>query len=167
MNARIVICALAALVPLAGWSQDSARKLNASQAVSAIDALANWYECEDCHPSELKAVTAYGATVVPSLIATLNGGLSPATRELLRRRLEERYVALSAENASGIKIGASRDDFVARHLGDFDARYRIRATQALCAIGGKEARAALENAFSKTNRSDGRSAITDCLKTIK
>ena len=162
--------AIALLFPAAAFSQpDSDKRLSRDETVNAIQALTTWFECEECHPSQLIAVTRYGQLVVPSLAATLNGGLSPASSELLRRLLDDRYSQLAeqGEKNAKLRITSRREDFVARHLGDFDARYRIRAAQALVAIGGPEARNALEAALGKAPRDDVRMVIEESLKKIK
>jgi hypothetical protein len=165
-----VALAIALLLPPAAFSQPYRDgRFNPKDAVNAIHALRAWFECEDCQPSQLAAVTKYGQSILPSLAATLNGGLSPATRELLQRQLYERYDELVAQGEKNpkLRISAGREDFTARHLGDFDARYRIRAAQALVAIGGPEARAALEAGLGKTQRDDVRAVIGESLKKIK
>jgi hypothetical protein len=169
-QARLVVLAIALLFPITAiGQQESGKRLSREESVNAIDALATWFECEECHPAQLIAVTRYGQIVVPSLVASLNGGLSPASRELLRRFLDARYTELTeqGENDPRLKITSSRNDFVARHLEDFDARYRIRAAQALVAIGGAEARKALEAALSKAERADVRTVIQQSLERIR
>jgi hypothetical protein len=162
--------AIALLLPAAASSQpDSDKRLNREDTVDAIRALSTWFECEECHVNQLAAVTRYGHFIVPSLAATLSGGLSPATRELLRRRLDDRYSQLTEQGKKNPKLAitARREEFVARHLDDFDAKYRIRAAQALTVIGGREARAALEAGLGKTERGDVRAVIGESLKKFK
>jgi hypothetical protein len=162
--------ASAAVLPPSAFSQPAPGKGPSRQeTVNAIRALATWFECDECHPAQLSAVTRFGQFVVPSLAATLNGGLSPAIRELLQRQLYERYGELVAQGEKNpkLRISAGREEFTARHLDDFDAKYRIRAAQALVAIGGPEARAALEAGLGKTERADVREVIGDLLKKIK
>jgi hypothetical protein len=169
-QASLIVLAIAAFFSITALGQpDSGKRLSRDETVNAIDALATWFECEECHPAQLIAVTRYGQIVVSSLVATLNGGLSPASRELLRRLLDARYTELAeqGEKDARFKITSDRKDFVARHLGDFDARYRIRAAQALVAIGGAEARKALEAALSKAERPDVRTVIQQSLERIK
>lgn len=159
---RMVLTSAVVSLPLSVFGQPAPKPLSAKEATNAIDALTNWYECEECHPAQLIAVTGYGAAIIPSLAATLQGGLSPASRELMRRALTTRYAELVQQG----KISASEKEFVARHLEDFDARYRIRAAQALAAIGGPPARAALEAALSKKVRPDVGAVIQQSLKNL-
>jgi hypothetical protein len=164
------VLAIAVFFPITALGQaKSGKGLSQQETVNAIEALATWFECEECHPAQLIGVTRYGQLIAPSLVATLNGGLSAASRELLQRRLDVRYTELAEQGKKDAKLNitSSRDDFVARHLGDFDARYRIRAAQALVAIGGSEARKALEAALSEAQRADVRMVIENSLKRIK
>jgi hypothetical protein len=165
----VIVSAFVWLLPLGVLSQPTPSKpLSVKEAINAIDALTTYFECEECHPVQLIAVTRYGDAIIPSLAATLHGGLSPASRELMRRSLAARYEQLvrQGEKDPKFKISASEKEFVARHLEDFDARYRIRAAQALAALGGPQARAALEAALSKTARADVRTVVQQSLDKI-
>jgi hypothetical protein len=138
-------------------------------AGGAAQALANWLECEYCEHDELQAVTHHGQAIVPSLIAALNQGPSPATRDELGKALAERYEQLVEQSKKNphAPIAVTRDRFVELYGGTLDAQHRIRAAQALAAIGGERARAALEAAASQAQRDDVRTAVTKLLTVIK
>jgi hypothetical protein len=147
----------------------SQQKLSPTESAQALEALTTWFECEECEAGELAAVTRYGQAVVPSLAAVLRGGLSPAAREHLRRELELRYDALierSKKNPNA-KPKSSKPRFVSRYLDNRDAQYRVRAAQALAAIGGEEARRALEEASRQRHRGDVQAVIRSSLQKVK
>jgi hypothetical protein len=149
-------CAVMLLGPSAAhtaWGQQ--------ETVPAARALANWLECEYCEHDELAAVKHYGQAIVPDLFQTLNNGLSPASRDDLGRALEQRYAQL-VEQSKGNQhapIGVTKEKFVELYLGIWDAQYRVRAAQGLAAIGGEEARAALEAAANQSPREDVRELL--------
>jgi hypothetical protein len=148
---------LSALTTDTAWSQQ--------EALSAAQALTNWLGCENCEHGELKAVTLHGQAIVPSLIAALTQGPSPATRENLRGVLEARYEQLveqSKQNPNA-PITATKEQFVELYLGNFDAQHRVRAAQALAVIGGHHARAALEAAANQAHRDDVRATARESL----
>jgi hypothetical protein len=152
---------LAALTTDTAWSQ----RMSKQEAVRAAQALANWLDCEKCEHGELEAVTRYGQAIVPSLIAALNQGPSPATREILRGELEARYEQLVEQRKKNpnAPITASKEQFVELYLGNFDVQHRVRAAQALAVIGGNRARAALEAAANQAQRDDVRATMRDSL----
>jgi hypothetical protein len=158
------ICAgmlLATLTTDTAWNQP--------EAGSAAQALVNWLECEHCEHGEVEAVTHHGQAIVPSLIAALNQGPSPATRDELGRALAERYEQLVEQSKKNPRapIAVTRDRFVEFYGGALDAQHRIRAAQALAAIGGERARAALEAAAGPAQRDDVRAAVTKLLTVMK
>jgi hypothetical protein len=99
----------------------------------------------------------------------LNGGLAPASRELVRRQLEVRYDDLTerARRNPNTRPAGTKAQFVTLYLDNLDAQYRVRAAQALGAIGGQRPRAALEAALAKAPRADVRAAIRTALNTIR
>jgi hypothetical protein len=135
----------------------------------AVQALTAWFECEECEEGELRAVLRYGQSVVPSLIAALNHGPSPASRELQRLGIERRYEELvrQAEQKPERKLASTKEEFVSRYMSNFDAQYRVRAAQALAAIGGRDARSALEKALPQAPRADVRTTIQQSLEKMK
>jgi hypothetical protein len=135
---------------------------------SAAQTLAAWLGCEYCHHGELAAVARNGQAIVPDLIAVLNQGLSPASRDGLRKALEERYAQLVTQSKKNphAPVGAPQEKFVELYLGKLDTQYRVRAVQALAAIGGDRARAALEAAASQTDRDEVRSTAQESLRKL-
>src|SRR5438045_405912 len=88
---RIVAAAIVTFTAVLGAQQRDAAKLPAAQASAAVSVLKTWFECDECEAGELAAVVKLGEPVVPILGAVLRGGLSPATRELVRGQLADRY----------------------------------------------------------------------------
>jgi hypothetical protein len=129
-------------------------------------ALAIWLRCEYCEHGELEAVTRQGETMVPSLAAALTEGLSAKAGEGLRKDLEARYDALvqqSKENPNA-PIAVTKEEFVKLYQDNSAAHQRVRAAQALAAIGGQRARAALEAAVAnQAYRDDVREMLRDLL----
>jgi hypothetical protein len=153
---------LALLATDTAWSQQ--------EAGNAAQALANWLDCETCEHGELDALTRHGQAIVPSLIAALDQGPSSATLRALGDALAERYDQLVEQSKNNpyapIPDTMTREKFVALYGGILDARHRIRAAQALAAIGGEQARAALEAAASQAARDDVRTAARDSLRKL-
>ncbi len=172
-----VLClslAIAAAFPTCALGQtDSTRRLNAAETIKATQALSRWLDCLGCQAAEddkgLEAVTGFGQAVVPSLVATLNAGLSPASRQMQHDLLATRYDQLDeqARKDPRFKMKSTQEEFISRYLDNLDARYRIRAAQALAAIGGAHARTALNAALVNPQRDDVRRAIQNALKVIK
>jgi len=133
------------------------------QKVNSEQARTRWLECEYCEHAEREAVVRQGEAIVPSLIAVLNGGISPATRETLRKELEARYEQLvkQSEKNANAPIAVTKEQFVSIYTGNFDAQQRLRAAQALAAIGGQRAREALAAAAANQARDDVREMTRD------
>jgi hypothetical protein len=167
----VVFLGLEILCPtiVASQVQKSDQPLSKADSWKAVQALTAWFECEECEEGQLKAVVQYGQAVVPSLIAALNNGPSAASQEMLRRGLEARYDELVelARRKPEAKPASSKEDFVSLYVGNLDAQYRIRAAQALAAIGGTTARRALESALGNARREDVRATITQSLEKIR
>ena len=153
------------LMPLAAGAQST--PLSTAQSERAARTLSAWLEAEVFDPSELQPLIQYGQAVVPSLIAALNAGPSPARRERLRHSLDAEHDMLleQARNSPGRKL-PPKGDYIDHYAANFEALYRIRAAQALAAIGGAEARKALEAAAGKAGRDDVRAAIQESLKQL-
>jgi hypothetical protein len=169
LRATALWLAVVLLLPMTAWGQTGAPRLSKQNSERAAQVLATWLECEDCQSGELKAVTRYGQAIVPSLAAVLEAGPSPATGELLRRELEARYDKLAefAQKNPNAKVASTKEEFVAMYLRNFDAQHRARAAQALGAIGGTQARAALEAAAGKAERDDVRTTVRQSLEKMK
>lgn len=156
-----LLMALVTALPLSA----AADKVSTEQSAQAVRALAIWLESGDFEPELLAPLEKYGELVVPSLIAALEHGPSPATRELVRRTLEKEYGALT--RAGPDRRVRAKSDFIQHYMANFDALYRARAAQALSAIGGPAARKALEASVGKDERDDLRAALRQALEKIK
>jgi hypothetical protein len=156
-----LLVALALAAPLTA----AADKVSAEQSAEAVRALSTWLESGNFEPELLTRLEKYGELVVPSLIAALEKGPSPATRELVRRTLEKEYGALT--RAGPDRRVQAKSDFIQHYMANFDALYRARAAQALSAIGGPAARNALESSVGKDERDDLRAAQRQALEKIK
>jgi hypothetical protein len=155
------LCFVAAL--LAGPALAQPERLNIAETEEAVRVLSAWFESEHGDPADLTPLVQLGEIVVPSLVATLEQGPSPARRERLRRTLDADY----AKFAERVSKPPSKEAFVAHYMGNVDAIYRARAARALAAIGGAQARTALQGVLSKPMREDLRAAIERSLKTFK
>lgn len=174
LNVVYLVLAMAAGFSTCALGQvDSARRLNQADTVKATQVLSRWYECMGCRGNEsepeLKAVKRYGQPVVPSLAATLSGGLSPASRQVLHDLLAARYDQLDeqGQNNPKFRMKSTKEEFIARYLDNLDTRYRIRAAQALGAIGGSRARTGLETALAQTQNAEVRKAAQEALRQVR
>lgn len=140
----------------------------AATAEAARQALVEWFECEECGEGQLRNVVKYGKLVIPNLRGALLEGLSPASEELLRRDLGRRYDELRAyaEKNPYAKPAGTREQFIAMYVANYHAQYRIRAAQALAAIGGAEAVRALEEGSRRAEREDVRREIAAARKRV-
>jgi hypothetical protein len=128
-------------------------------------ALVAWFECEECEEGQLKAVLEEGDVIVPSLVAALEGGASPASHELLRQALLVRYEEMAAyAQGQGEKVSFTRKEFINHQLGNLDALYRVRAATALGHVDHPSARTALQAASKSVERNDVRAVIDGALK---
>lgn len=135
-------------------------RLSPSQAQSAVIALSAWLESDHGDPDDLAAVLTFGQAVVPSLAAALAAGPSAARRTRLRTALETGYTARKPG-------GASREEYVRYYMGNFEAMYRVRAAQALAAIGGPAARDAIRQSMEIEKREDVRATLKELLDEVK
>lgn len=156
-----LFCFVATL--LAGPALAQPERLSVAETEEAVRALSKWFESEHGHPAELTPIVQLGEIVVPSLVAALEQGPSPTRRERLRRTLDADY----AKFAERVSKPPGKEAFVAHYMANFDAVYRARAARALAAIGGAQARRALQSELSKPMREDVRAAIERSLKTFK
>src|SRR5688572_19753534 len=124
LNVRVArfVLTFALALPLVASGQ--AQKPSSKQREQAARALATWLESDDFDPRRLAPVVKDGQLVVPSLIAALERGPSPAKRELVRRSLEADYEALAAAARSDpSRRLRSKADFMEHYLSNFDALY--------------------------------------------
>lgn len=137
-----------------------AQSLSPSQAQSAVFALSAWLESDHGDPDELAGVTKFGQSVVPSLSAALSTGPSAARRTRLRAALETSFTVQKS-------MSASREQYVQHYMGNFEAMYRVRAAQALAAIGGPAARDAIRQSVESEKREDVRTTLKELLDEVK
>jgi len=128
-----------------------------------------WLECEECTKGELQAVVKLGAAALPSLVASLREGPSQASHELLRRHLITTYQELKKYETihPEAKVAMSEAEYVKTYVDNYSALYQIRAATALAAIGGSEAKRALEEATQAPLRDDVKAAVKDSLEKLK
>ena len=141
-------------------------ELSPQKKTEIIQSVVAWLECEECDDHELERLKKTGQYAVPTLAAALDGGPSQASLELMRLRMEERYDRLIEYGQSHPKmqLKSSKEAFVAHYMDNYVALYRIRAVQGLSAIGGKQAREAIEKAANeKTYREDVNKVIIETL----
>lgn len=143
-----------------GCSSPSRNTSNEAEAKLREDLVA-WFECEECDAGQLEAVLSHGEVAVPTLVATLEGGPSPAVRERYRRSLEKSWERIEAYRSAhpGTKRGIGREDYVNLYLGNFEALYRVRAARALGTIRSGDALEALRRAEGSTTREDVMRAV--------
>lgn len=98
---------------------------------------------------------------MPPLAATLHQGPSQANLEILRRQLTASYRELKEYERTHpeVKVPGSEEKFVKTYMDNSVALYQVRAALALGAIGGPNARRALEEASRKTLRKDVQETI--------
>ncbi|HEX7175579.1 MAG TPA: hypothetical protein VF240_10005 [Pyrinomonadaceae bacterium] len=139
------------------------------QAAQARRAIVNYFECEECEAGEIEAVVKLGQVAVPTLAATLLEGPSQANLELLRRHLTASYRELREYERTHpkAKVPGSEEQFVKTYMDNYVVLYQTRAATALGAIGGPEARRALEEASRKPLRGDVQAAVKASLEKIK
>lgn len=119
-----------------------------------------WLDCGECSEGEQEAVVALGEAAVPSLVASLHDGPSPARREQLRRHLEESHARLKERSRTGTET------YVQRYTENLVALHRVRAATALGVIGGPASRQALEDALAEPNRDDVKQSIRAALARL-
>lgn len=158
---RITITVIVLLAPACQtrMTADSVSMMTPEHAVAARRAIVAWLECEECADGELAAVVRLEQTAVPSLVASLRDGPPPARREAQRRHLVLTYRRL--------KLAMTEEQYVRRYAENYFALYRIRAADALSAIGGPAATQALEDAAAEPYRDDVKAAIRAALARLQ
>ena len=150
----LLVGLLILLVSVPTWAQDPE---------SMRHTLVDWLECEECVDGELEAVATLGEEIVPSLIASLEVGPAPASRELMRYHLIATYQDLVEyeQTHPEAAVTMSEQEYVDTYLANFDALYRGRSAEALGKIGGAKAKAALTGMLRKSTslRADVRQSI--------
>jgi len=165
----VVFFVILATVLLAGCQQRSKqdlKDLSPERKAEIVQTVLAWLECEECQDGELERVKKEGDLAVPTLSAALLKGPSPASLELLRLGLEERYDKLQnySKTHKDMKISQTKADFVAHYLGNYESLYRIRAAEALSTIGSKQAKQSLMEASKGNFREDVNKAVKKYLE---
>jgi hypothetical protein len=125
----------------------TAAALTPEEAAAARRTIERWLECDECLDGELDAVLRLGPIAVPTLVATLRDGLSPATRASLELDLRARHAELAARAKGRPPLAV--ETFVREQLAIQQARYQVRSAQALARIGGPDAKRALDDALAR------------------
>ncbi|HXN50950.1 MAG TPA: hypothetical protein VN943_03360 [Candidatus Acidoferrum sp.] len=150
----------------AGAPRAPAENSKLSQMHRSIDA---WIECDDCNESQQNAVFKAGQAAVPVLVQYLREGPSPEKRELVRRQLVSAYHDLKEyeKRHPQATVPLSEEEYVRTYLDNYSARYQIRAAAALAAIGGTEARSAVEAVLRNPLRDDVKAALASALQRMR
>lgn len=138
------------------------------QAVQIRHTIINYLECEECE-DQFESVVKLRELAVPSLAVTLHEGPSQVKLELLRRGLITNYRKLKEyeQTHPEVKVPGTEEQYVKTYLNNYVASYQARAAMALGAIGGLEARRALEEASRMPLRSDVQAAVKASLEKLK
>lgn len=139
------------------------------QAAQARRAIVTYLECEECEVDQVDAVIKLGQVAVPTLVATLLEGPPRTNLEVYRRHLTARYRELKQyeQTHPQVTVPGSEQQYVESYLNNYVALYRVRAATALAAIGGADAKRALEEASRMTLRNDEREAVKASLEKIR
>jgi hypothetical protein len=171
-------CIIAAVSPVAAFAQD----LSSAEASQVRRLIQTWLDCSVCDNDEsdptLKPVIERGAAAIGSLGTALLDGPSAGDIELLRAHLRTSYKKLKDRPVTpgGFSPSRTQESFVKMYVDNYGAAYRIRAAQALGAIGAaqalgsiavNQAKQALEEGKTQRNpRDDVDQAIDEALKKI-
>lgn len=155
-HAISVLLAIAAVLsPATVLPTNGSERLSEAESRRASRDLARWLE-QDCEEVNLTALTRYKQAIVPDLIAALEKGAPAEKRELVRQGAEASYKDLfeQSQRKRERPLASGRDAYVKRDMDNFEGQYRARAAQALAAIGGADARNALESILAKARRDE-------------
>ena len=152
--------------PLVSSAEETHFTTRSSTEVSEI--LLRWLECTECSHEELTSVVQLNVLALPSLIASLHEGPSPASRELMRLHLVRSYKQLTEYKTThqSFNLSMSEPEYITHYLENYSAQYQIRAAIALGAIGGAKARYALEAILLTPLRKDVYSVVQRSLAEI-
>ena len=165
----LALCMAATGCPRRGAGPNGNTNLTPEQSTEARRTIVTYLECEECEEGELEAVVKLGQSAVPTLAATLRGGPGSANRELLRRQLQDTYRKLKEYETThpNAKVAQTEEEYVKTYSENYVALYQSRAATALSAIGGPDARKALEEASQLPLRDDVKATIKASLDKIK
>jgi hypothetical protein len=143
--------------------------LTPEQLTEARRSIITWLECEECTGGELDAVVKLGEIAVPSLAASLRSGPSQASRELLWRNLVGTYQKMREYETTHpqLSISPGDEEYVKNYMANYIALYQVRAATALAAIGGSDAKRALEEAMQAPLRDDVKAAVRVSIEKLK
>jgi hypothetical protein len=145
----------AVLSPPTALAANGSDRLSEAESHRAARDLRRWLET-DCEESSLMTLTRYKQAIVSDLIGALEKGSPANQREVVRREADASYDELVKQQDRNPerRVGSTRDVYVKRDVDNFEAQYRARAAQALAAIGGPNARAALEGILAKASKGE-------------
>lgn len=174
MNRTLLLIVTLALCLVVWFSQalaigDDKLNLTPEEAAEASSTIIAWLECEECTDGELEAVVKLGKIAMPSLIASLREGPSPASRELLHRHLITSYKKLKEYEKTHpeAKVPIGEEEYMKTYMDNYIALYQARAAIALAAIGGKDAAKAMEEALKTPIRDDVKAVVKESIKRLK
>lgn len=151
-------CIFAAVSPIAVFAQD----LPAAEATEIRRLIQTWLECSVCDNDEsdpvLKPLIKRGKAAVGSLKLALLDGPSAGDIELLRAHLRTSYTKMRDRPVTpgGFSRSQNQDSFVKEYENNYIAAYRIRAAQALGAIGAAQASNAIAVEQAKEALKEGK-----------
>jgi hypothetical protein len=132
-------------------------------ARSVEERVRSWLECEECTDGELRHVVSLGDEAVPTLAAALGHGPPEESQARLRKHRLATYAQLKDYGS----VPMTEEEYVRKYAENTVALYQVRAAVALGAIGGSEARRALEGALGRGDRDDVQQAIRAALAEIR
>lgn len=146
----------------------AATELSPEQSIEVRKAVVAWLECEECTEGEMERLARYGEYAIPTLVAVLERGPSPATLEKYRLHLESSYRNLVeySRTHDEVKIDQSQEEYVKQYLENYQAHYAVRSAEALAKLGGPEARRALEAASKRKLRQDVDAVIQESVRAL-
>ncbi len=149
--------------------QGTPKPLTPEQATKVRREIVNYLECEECEDGELEAVVKLGPIAVLTLAATLREGPLQSSLELLRRHLTANYRKLKEYERTHpeVIVPGTEQQFVTIYLDNYVAQHQGRAAKGLAAIGGTEAKRALEEASVKPLRDDVKAVVKSSLEKMK
>jgi hypothetical protein len=174
------ICLIVAVSSVAAFAQIPPT-LTPDEATQVRRLIQTWLECSVCDyddsSPELRSVIERGGAAIEPLRTALLEGPSAGDLELLRAHLRTTYKKLkdSAITPGELPISRTQESFVEMYVDNYVASYKIRAAQALGAIGAaqardssvaKQAKEALEKAGTQPNPKDVDRAISAAVGRI-
>ena len=160
----IGVFSLAALGCVQRAKPGPVRPLTPQAAAEARRTIVAWLECEECTDGELAAVKKLGSIAVPTLAATLREGPPPANLETLRRHLAKTYQKLKEYERTHPESKVSDEaTYVRQNVDAYVSLYKSRAATGLGAIGGSDAKRALQDAAAAPHDDVVKSAINEAL----